>query len=1098
MDTLLGLPMSSLVGAVAALFALGLVALGVAALRNRLLLALAVRSIPRRRAQSALITLGLALGTVVITTALNTGDTMSYTIRTLVAGTIGRTDEVIVQPRRDARRTGFDNVQSVANGTFLTGTLDFFDQAEYDRLVAALDGDERIAGLAPAIVDQVVVVHLTTQELQAQVQVVGLPRDYPDVFGRLQSHDGRPVSLADLPSGAIIANLEAGAALQSEPGHTMRVHYRDRQVDLELAEVVKSGDLGGAQATLALPLPDLQALAGQERRINQILVANRGDAATSVRLSQDVARAIRPLLLDGAAVERLHRLLRTDVARAELAASLPNLDPRMRQRVDALLRELEAESPTSEFKALIADPELERRLFGLGARLAAGQGRPGTNLFSTASTLRLVEVKRLSQELADRWGGALTSVFVVLGLFSIATGIMLVVLIFVLLAAERRSEMGITRALGAKRRHLLAMFLYEGLVYDLIASAIGLAIGVAVAVALILASASALAGFGIELRPRLEPRSLLLAYCLGAVLTMASIAFGAWRASRVSVVAAIRDLPDPPAVRRRPHAHLLGPALLALGLAGAWWGTRTSWPLPVGAGIASVAVGVALTLRSGLALAAVPSTVRDRLCFSVAGLLLLAYWLAPAEALRAFGLRAFARSMDLFFLAGLSMVLGAVWLVTFNLDLLAGLARRLSARTRGGALVARTALAYPIQNRFRTGMTIAMFGLVIFSMVVASVLLTGTHRAYSDPEAMAGGFDIRVEQTAGGTADLRDLLPAASAVKPDDFAAIAIQRSATAEAIQPGQGAQLWRPIGVHLVDDAFASTVRSGFTARAPGYQTDAEIWEALREHPGLAVVAGPAVRPRAAEPGPGTGFRIAGVAQEDTRMPALPLWVRDTRGGRSVKRTVIGVLDPRASFGTGLFTSAATFADSGAPAPGRTTYLLKVEPGANPTEKSLGLNLSLGDRNLRATEIGDEVRRIQGLRMLLNQLLQGFIGVGLLAGVAGLGVISTRAVVERRHQIGVMRALGFSRRAVQASFLLEATLVALLGILVGIGLGLGLSYRLVEFLGREFPEIIFAIPWGQIGAIGLFAYGSAMLTTFLPAYQAGRVNPAEALRYE
>ena len=230
---------------------------------------------------------------------------------------------------------------------------------------------------------------------------------------------------------------------------------------------------------------------------------------------------------------------------------------------------------------------------------------------------------------------------------------------------------------------------------------------------------------------------------------------------------------------------------------------------------------------------------------------------------------------------------------------------------------------------------------------------------------------------------------------------------------------------------------------------------------------------------------------------MPALPLWVRDTRGGRAVKLTVIGVLDPRASFGTGLFTSAASFAESGAPPPGRTVYLLKVQPDASPTEKTLGLNLALNDRGLRASEIGEEVRRIQSLRMLLNELLQGFIGVGLLAGIAGLGVISSRAVVERRQQIGVMRALGFSRRAVQLSFLLEASFVALLGILTGVGLGLALAYRLVEFLGREYPEIIFTIPWAQIGAIALGAYAAAMLTTFLPAHQAGRVHPAEALRY-
>jgi ABC-type antimicrobial peptide transport system permease subunit len=96
------------------------------------------------------------------------------------------------------------------------------------------------------------------------------------------------------------------------------------------------------------------------------------------------------------------------------------------------------------------------------------------------------------------------------------------------------------------------------------------------------------------------------------------------------------------------------------------------------------------------------------------------------------------------------------------------------------------------------------------------------------------------------------------------------------------------------------------------------------------------------------------------------------------------------------------------------------------------------------------------------------------------------------------MLRALGLTGRAVQATFLLEASIVALLGIGVGVGLGLALSSRLVQFIGREFPEIVFSVPWGQIGGIALFAYLAALLTTSWPAWQAGRIQPAQALRYE
>jgi putative ABC transport system permease protein len=523
------------------------------------------------------------------------------------------------------------------------------------------------------------------------------------------------------------------------------------------------------------------------------------------------------------------------------------------------------------------------------------------------------------------------------------------------------------------------------------------------------------------------------------------------------------------------------------------------YALPTGAGVVLTVLGLAALLGPALQRAGISPRQADRLRYSLAGTMLLAYWLLPAESLSWLGtLRPQPRSVDLFFVAGLSLVFGAILILASHLELLAEAARLVGDHLRGGALIARLALAFPTHHRVRTGLTVAMFGLVIFSMVVAAVLLTGTHRAYSDPEAMAGGFEIRVDETAGGAPPVRSLLDSAIGVRPDDFSAIGSLASAPAEAVQPGLDATLWRPVGLSLVDDEFARTVHAGFSGRAVGYDSDTAVWEALRTQPGLAIVAGPTIRSREVDPPPFPSFRLGGVYREDTTFAPTAVWIRDTRGGRAVKLTVIGVLDPRATLGNGLFTSAASVADAGVPPPTRTTTYLRVRPDVNATEKTLALNLSLGPQNLRASEIGEDVRRILGLRMLLNQLLEAFIGVGLLAGIAGLGVIGMRAVVERRREIGMLRALGLSGRAVQATFLLEASVVALLGIAVGIVLGIGLSSRLVAYIGREFPEIVFTVPWREIGLIGLFAYLASLATTAWPAWRAGRVEPAQALRYE
>ena len=96
---------------------------------------------------------------------------------------------------------------------------------------------------------------------------------------------------------------------------------------------------------------------------------------------------------------------------------------------------------------------------------------------------------------------------------------------------------------------------------------------------------------------------------------------------------------------------------------------------------------------------------------------------------------------------------------------------------------------------------------------------------------------------------------------------------------------------------------------------------------------------------------------------------------------------------------------------------------------------------------------------------LLVGFLTVGLVVGVAALGVISTRAVVERRQQIGMLRALGFQRKMVSWIFLIESSFVALLGIGLGVALALIPASQMITDMAAEIPGITFQVPWKEIG---------------------------------
>ena len=78
---------------------------------------------------------------------------------------------------------------------------------------------------------------------------------------------------------------------------------------------------------------------------------------------------------------------------------------------------------------------------------------------------------------------------------------------------------------------------------------------------------------------------------------------------------------------------------------------------------------------------------------------------------------------------------------------------------------------YVAANRFRTGLTLAMFALVVLSLTVSAVMLTATRVAYADPDAVTGGWDIHVQSTLPPR-DLRADLAASGVVSPDAFTAI--------------------------------------------------------------------------------------------------------------------------------------------------------------------------------------------------------------------------------------------------------------------------------------------------------------------------------------
>ncbi|MDH4143647.1 MAG: FtsX-like permease family protein [Acidimicrobiia bacterium] len=127
---------------------------------------------------------------------------------------------------------------------------------------------------------------------------------------------------------------------------------------------------------------------------------------------------------------------------------------------------------------------------------------------------------------------------------------------------------------------------------------------------------------------------------------------------------------------------------------------------------------------------------------------------------------------------------------------------------------------------------------------------------------------------------------------------------------------------------------------------------------------------------------------------------------------------------------------------------------------------------------------------------LLRGFLGLGLVIGIAGLGVVLVRAVRERRREIGMLRAVGVAAPTIRRAFLVEAVFIGAQGVLIGTGLGLLSSGQLLTKSATFEENLRFVVPWFSLPMVALVALGASVAAALVPAARAGRIPPAAASR--
>jgi putative ABC transport system permease protein len=700
-----------------------------------------------------------------------------------------------------------------------------------------------------------------------------------------------------------------------------------------------------------------------------------------------------------------------------------------------------------------------------------------------------VPVKQQSLDIAEEAANMFLSLFLIFGMFSIAVGILLIFLIFVMLAAERQPEMGMARAVGMRRRQLVQMFIAEGMGYNLLSAMVGALLGVAVAFLMVRIMAGMFADF-LEIQPAVTWTSLVVSYTLGVTVTFLTIVASSWRVSKLNIVSAIRNTPEP--VRKRAGRRSLVYGLLGtvIGVLLTWIGYQNSQEMFFSLGISIVPFSLAVALRHfGLA---------PRLVYSLASILVLAYWLMPMDVYERL-LPEMSGGIEMFFISGIMLVAAATTLVIWNATLATSFIVMLGRRFSRWLPSVKTAVAYPLANKLRTGMTIAMFSLVVFSLVMMAAINTNMLSLLHGEDA-GGGWNIHVVKSPSNP--MPDLVQALDAEGMDTSVIAAIgeyeQVFQSRTQVRLASDAT-WSEYAITGMYEDFIVNSSIPLQARASGYDNDAAVWDAIGTNPNLAVIDSWALPTGGVTMDTAGTLQLTGIQQSDTVMSPVDVDIQDPISGVMRTVTIIGIIDGSVSTLFGIFIPAETFNDVFAQ-PSMSAVAVRITPGTDEQSTASAIQSTLATYGVQTISIEEMIESSAANSRSFLMLFQGFMGLGLIVGIAALGVIAFRSVVERRQQIGMLRAIGFNRRMVTASFMIESSMITLLGVISGAALGLWLSWNLLTsdyFLGSG-AQTGYIVPWGTVLFFLILSLAASLLMAYIPARQAARVPISQALRYE
>lgn len=1168
-------------------------------LRNKILLKISLRNIPRRKAQSVLIIFGLMLSSTIIMSALAIGDSVSWSIKNTVMGGLGEVDIAIID-------------SDIEKG--------YISDEELKIITDNVKNNPNLDGVFPAIRYTSPLMGEKSEQTVSNSAIVGF--DVSNTYGffssqSIKSIEGEFLDIDDLTiqNNETIINRYLSDAIDASIGdNILLIKPGDKKI-LKVVNIVESKGLaGGNEGSPASALinyevvKDFTGLEGY----NYVGVSLNGGLEIDRELSKELSENIQLLFINDEITSEIFFALKSPEVFQALKLQIENLSntneenniinsQNSKEVIDSLILELEKDQPSDEFKNIIKEGINQAIIGGI----IDGLGDPElSNSFGPAvSQIVDLNVRPIKDDLltfGDLLASAITLFFSILGSFSIIVGLLLIFLVFVMLAASRQTEMGIIRAVGTKRRNLIEMFTYEGLVYSVGAALVGTLLGIVVSFLLFQLF---IQGVGTDDRfsfaYNVSLKSINIAFCAGLILTAITVIFSSFRVSRLNIVVAIRGLPQEFVVEKIKSYKekfyellfsLLGPiGILYLILSSKKnrksnifvflrWGIpilvlltldisrgNSNFALPfiiwmfmfyiklyqilaptiitgiplllIGSfmaiyglnpdsdfgneqsqssaflwtfGVTLIFIGFGLLIQKLLNLSKLRKDFQKRISMSFIGISMLIFWSLPFDALE--GLTGkLDGDIEMFILSGVCLVTAAVWLIMYNPEIIIRLLSVFSYRSGNLKSVVKMSIAYPMSARFRTGLTLAMFSLVIFTLMVFAIIINISDRVEEEPDTVSGGFDIRASISEPIiNNNIRDFIDSNDRLSINDFSIVSSQayfpaRAKTSDGIL--QEAFVISSDNEWLINNKYELTHWDNKYG-----QTSDEVWQSVANNSELVIVGANVLSGGSFGFQDDQAFTITNIDPNETgQIEAIDITIAPPSGVKTnltnTNKKVIGVLDIYADsleFGDGgpvpslIYMNSKILDEISDQTTPYTNFKFRMRDPQKAIEFTRTLETAFIENGMIAVSTEELIEQQTSQSNAFNLLFQGFMGLGLFVGISALGVISFRSVVERRQSIGLMRALGFNKKMIQIHFLLESGVIALIGSVIGILLGTIIGWNIFQDFREETATATFSIPWSTVIVITFIAIVFSLLNTIIPARQASAISPSEALRYE